>query len=51
MTDIERDEIVAILDELPINTSEPDREATDRLQKVQVAVTLVLNSPSYTVTW
>lgn len=51
MTSAEKAEIAAILDLLPINTSTPQQEATDRMQRVQTAVTLVLSSPSYAVTW
>ena len=51
MPDEERASIVNVLEALPINTSTPEREDTDRLQIVQTAVSLVLNSPSFTVAW
>jgi len=51
MSEREREEIVAVLEVLPINTSTPEREEADRLQIVQTAVSLVLNSPAYAVTW
>lgn len=47
----EREAITAILQELPINTSDADRELEDRLQIVGTAITLVTNSPNYAVTW
>lgn len=47
----ERDAIVFVLEPLPINTSTPEREQTDKLQIVQTAVALVLNSPAFAVTW
>lgn len=51
MSASERESITAILQELPINTSDADRELTDRLQIVGTAITLVTNSPNYAVTW
>jgi len=51
MPDEEIASIINVLEALPINTSTPEREETDRLQIVQTAVSLVLNSPSYTVAW
>ncbi|MDJ0920850.1 MAG: DUF1800 family protein [Henriciella sp.] len=51
MSDDEKTEIINILEAMPINTSTPEREDTDRLQIVQVAVSLVLNSPAFAVTW
>lgn len=51
MSDEEKTEIINILEAMPINTSTPEREDEDRLQIVQVAVTFVLNSPSFAVTW
>ncbi|MEM9054963.1 MAG: DUF1800 family protein, partial [Pseudomonadota bacterium] len=47
----ERDAIVNVLEPLPINTSTPEREQTDKLQIVQTAVALVLNSSTFAVTW
>ncbi len=51
MTQAERDEIVAILQLLPINVDTPEKEATDREQIAQTAVALVLNSPSFAIVW
>ncbi len=51
MTQTERDEIIAILQLMPINIDTPEKEATDREQIVHTAVSLVLNSPSFAVTW
>lgn len=51
MTQTEKDEIVAILQLLPINTDTAENEATDREQIAQTAVSLVLNSPAFAVTW
>lgn len=51
MPEEEINEIEQILLEMPISEGSPEDAAADRLQKVQVAVSLVLNSPSYAVTW
>lgn len=51
MSDREREEILAILQLLPINLNSDETEDTDRLQIVQTAVSLVLNSPAFVVTW
>lgn len=47
----EREEITTILEQLPINTNDTDRETADRLQIVGTAVLLVTNSASYAITW
>ena len=51
MTQAERDELIAILQLMPINTDTPEKEAVDREQIVYTAVALVLNSPSFAITW
>ena len=51
MPEDERASIVNVLNTLPVNTSTLEREDTDRLQIVQTAVALVLNSPSFAVAW
>ena len=51
MSTEERDAIINVLEPLPIDVSTPEREAADKLQIVQTAVSLVLNSPAFAVTW
>ncbi|MEM8616894.1 MAG: DUF1800 family protein [Pseudomonadota bacterium] len=53
LTQKERTKLIEILETVPvrIDPDDPERAARDRLQKVQLAITLVVNSPSYAVTW
>ena len=51
MPQAERDAILVVLQELPIDTSDPADEQEDRLDIVATAITLVVNSPSYAVIW
>ena len=47
----EKTDIVDILGTIEIRTNTPENTADDQEDVVQTAVTLVLNSPSYTVVW
>lgn len=51
MTDIEKTDIVDILNTVTIRTDTAENTAQDRENVVQTAVALVLSSPSYAVTW
>lgn len=51
MSDAEKADIVDIVSTVEIRTNSPENTAADQEDAVQTAVTLVLNSPSYTVTW
>ncbi|MEO1661957.1 MAG: DUF1800 domain-containing protein [Pseudomonadota bacterium] len=51
MSDAEKADIVDIVSTVEIRTNTPENTAADQEDAVQTAVTLVLNSPSYTVTW
>ena len=51
MSDAEKADIVDIVSTVEIRTNSDENTAADREDAVQTAVTLVLNSPSYTVTW
>ncbi|MEL6857661.1 MAG: DUF1800 family protein [Pseudomonadota bacterium] len=51
MPDAEKADIVDIVSTVEIRTNTPENTAADQEDAVQTAVTLVLNSPSYTVTW
>lgn len=51
MSDMEKADIVDIISTVEIRTNSPENTADDQEDAVQTAVTLVLNSPSYAVTW
>ena len=51
MSDAEKADIADIVSTVEIRTNTPENTAADQEDAVQTAVTLVLNSPSYTVTW
>lgn len=51
MSDVEKADIVDIIQTVEIRTNTPENTADDQEDMVQTAVTLVLNSPSYAVTW
>lgn len=51
MSEQERESILYILEALPVNNSTPELADVDRLQIVQTAVALVLNSPAFSVVW
>ena len=51
MSDAEKADIADIVSTVEIRTNPPENTAADQEDAVQTAVTLVLNSPSYTVTW
>lgn len=51
MTDIEKADIADIVGTLEFRTDSAANTAADREDAVQAAVALVLNSPSYAVTW
>lgn len=51
MTDVEKADIVDIISTIEIRTNSPENTADDQEDMVQAAVTLVVNSPSYAVTW
>lgn len=51
MTDDEKADIVDIISTVEIRTNTEENTAADQEDMVQTAVALVLNSPSYAVTW
>lgn len=51
MSDIEKADIVDILQTIEIRTNSAENTAADQEDVVQAAVALVVNSPSYAVTW
>ncbi|MCR9271407.1 MAG: DUF1800 domain-containing protein [Hyphomonadaceae bacterium] len=51
MSAAEKADIVDIISTVAIRTNNPENTAADQEDMVQTAVTLVLNSPSYAVTW
>ncbi|NQY97755.1 MAG: DUF1800 domain-containing protein [Henriciella sp.] len=51
MSDVEKTDIVDIIGSLEIRTDTPQNTAADREDVVRAAVALILNSPSYAVTW
>ncbi|MEM9570273.1 MAG: DUF1800 family protein [Pseudomonadota bacterium] len=51
MSDIEKADIVDILQTIEIRTNNAENTAADQEDVVQAAVALVVNSPSYAVTW
>jgi uncharacterized protein (DUF1800 family) len=51
MADAEKADIVDIISTIEIRTNNEENTAADHEDMVQTAVTLVLNSPSYAVTW
>ena len=51
MSDVEKVDIVDIVSTVEIRTNSPENTAADQEDVVQTAVTLVINSPSYAVTW
>ena len=51
MSDIEKADIVDIIQTVEIRTNTPENTAADQEDMVQTAVALVVNSPSYAVTW
>ena len=51
MSDAEKTDIVDILQTIEIRTNSAENTAADQEDMVQAAVTLVVNSPSYAVTW
>lgn len=51
MSDAEKVDIVDIISTVEIRTNTPENTAADQEDMVQAAVTLVLNSPSYAITW
>lgn len=51
MTEFEKDQIIDIIATMPINVSSTELAEQDRYDIVHVAVAMVINSPSYTVTW
>lgn len=51
MSDVEKADIVDIVSTVEIRTNTPENTAADQEDAVQTAVTLVINSPSYAVTW
>lgn len=51
MSDDEIDEVLFILEALPIDNSNEDRETADRDEIVKLAIALVMNSPAYAVVW
>jgi len=51
MSDLEKADIVDIISTVEIRTNNPENTAADQEDMVQTAVALVLNSPSYAVTW
>ncbi|MEM9054839.1 MAG: DUF1800 family protein, partial [Pseudomonadota bacterium] len=51
MSDAEKADIVDIVETVEIRTNRPENTAEDREDAVATAVTLVLNSPSFAVTW
>ncbi|MEP1143125.1 MAG: DUF1800 family protein [Henriciella sp.] len=51
MPDAEKADIVDIISTVEIRTNTDENTAADQEDMVQTAVTLVLNSPSYAVTW
>ena len=51
MSAAEKTDIVDILSTVEIRTNSAENTAADEEDVVQTAVALVLNSPSYAVTW
>ena len=51
MSDVEKTDIVDIIETLEIRTNSQENTDRDRSDRVKAAVTLIINSPSYTVTW
>lgn len=51
MSDAEKTDIVDIISTVQIRDNTPENMAADQEDMVQTAVTLVVNSPSYAVTW
>jgi hypothetical protein len=51
MSDAEKADIVDIISTVEIRTNNAENTAADQEDMVQTAVALVLNSPSYAVTW
>lgn len=51
MSDVEKADIADIVGTVEIRTNSPENTAADQEDAVQTAVTLVINSPSYAVTW
>lgn len=51
MSDVEKADIVDIVSTVEIRTNSPENTTADQEDAVQTAVTLVINSPSYAVTW
>jgi len=51
MSDLEKADIVDIIQTVEIRTNTPENTAADQEDMVQTAVALVVNSPSYAVTW
>lgn len=51
MSDAEKADIADIVGTVEIRTNSPENTAADQEDAVQTAVTLVINSPSYAVTW
>jgi uncharacterized protein (DUF1800 family) len=51
MSDSEKADIADIVSTVEIRTNSPENTAADQEDAVQTAVTLVINSPSYAVTW
>ncbi len=49
MTDQEKEGIVAVLDTMQMRTEVAEDEQEDRLERTQVAVSLVLNSPAFAI--
>ncbi|MEM6898903.1 MAG: DUF1800 family protein [Pseudomonadota bacterium] len=47
----ERESVVYVLEALPMDDRTPERWQSDRLEIVQTAVSLVMNSPSFAVVW
>ena len=51
MSDSEKTDIIDIVSTVEIRTNTPENTAADQEDMVQTAVALVVNSPSYAVTW
>ncbi|MEL7110629.1 MAG: DUF1800 family protein [Pseudomonadota bacterium] len=51
MSEQERLEIMIILDSIEIHATNPDHAEADRDTRVKTAIALIVNSPSYILTW
>ncbi len=51
MSDVEKADFVDIISVIEIRTNTSENTATDQADRVKAAVSLVINSPSYAVTW